>query len=530
MKKKLRYLLTCILFIVSIVACKSDYSPEEKYSATISLSLYSSARTVLPEVELSEMTDFVLKGKKANESEKILSTFSAAAEVNSSKLQIDVGDWIFSLTAKLGDSVFYSVISKSVVTGDNILSFNLKLSGIGKGTGSINVSLTFPENAEITCIKAGLFDVETDSEIIEFECENLTFADSKVTYLKSVVPAGSYWLKFIFYGKDDLYLNTYKELVTVSSDLESCAERKIESLNEVYSIQFVTNGGEFSIETIPGSYTRYSDFEIPEDIIRPNYTFLGWYTTPDFSGEKTSSIAIGTTGNLELYAKWSANTNTKYSVKHWWQNISDDGYTLHETDEKTGTTDTETNAIEKSYVGFTSKSFVQKNISGYGTTEVNIYYDRNIISLSINLDGGSSLTSVVNGKLNGRYGAPVDFSTPYRMNYKFIGWNAAGGTLPAKFTESAAYTALWSKSALSVSLNQLSDISMSYNQSGSVITFTADSGYSSYSWELDGSSLSSSSKSVSIDTANFRKGTYEVYLLAEKNGDYRSATAFIKVE
>lgn len=528
MKKTLLYLSSCLLFIFTFSACKSDYSPEDKNSATISLSLYSSARTVLPEYKLSEMTDFVLKGRKENESEKILATFSDASVVNSSKLQIDVGDWIFSLTAKIGDSVFYCEISKSVVTGDNILFFDLKLSGIGERTGIINVSLTFPENAEITCIKAGLFDVETDSEITEFECENLIFANSKVTYSKSDVPAGSYWLKFIFYGKDDLYLNTYKELVTVSSDLESSAERKIESLNEVYSIQFVTNGGEF-IGTVSGSYTRFSEVEIPENIVRPGYTFDGWYTDSNFK-TKVTGISQGSTGNIELYAKWSANTDTKYSVKHWWQNISDDGYTLHETDEKTGTTDTETNAIEKSYVGFSSKSFVQKNISGYGTTEVNIYYDRNIITLSINLDGGSSLTSVVNGKLNGRYGASVEFSAPYRMNYKFIGWNTVGGTLPAIFTEEASYTALWSTLGVSASLSQLSDISMSYSQSGSVITFTADSGYSSYSWELDGSLLPSSSKSISIDTVGFRKGTYEIYLLAEKNGDYRSATAFIKVE
>ena len=147
---------------------------------------------------------------------------------------------------------------------------------------------------------------------------------------------------------------------------------------------------------------------------------------------------------------------------------------------------------------------MQKNISGYGTTEVNIYYDRNIISISINLDGGSSLTSVVNGKLSGRYGAPVEFSTPYRTDYKFIGWNTVGGTLPAIFTEEASYTALWSTLVVSASLSQLSDISMSYSLSGSVITFTADSGYSSYSWELDGSLLPSSSKSISIDTVGFR--------------------------
>ena len=44
---------------------------------------------------------------------------------------------------------------------------------------------------------------------------------------------------------------------------------------------------------------------------KTGYTFEGWYLQSDFSGDKVTQIAQGTTGNIELYAKWS---ETKYSV------------------------------------------------------------------------------------------------------------------------------------------------------------------------------------------------------------------------
>lgn len=44
---------------------------------------------------------------------------------------------------------------------------------------------------------------------------------------------------------------------------------------------------------------------------KERYTFEGWYLQSDFSGDKVTQIAQGTTGDIELYAKWS---ETKYSV------------------------------------------------------------------------------------------------------------------------------------------------------------------------------------------------------------------------
>ena len=46
-------------------------------------------------------------------------------------------------------------------------------------------------------------------------------------------------------------------------------------------------------------------------------SFLGWYLTPDFSGEPIENINPDTKGNLTLYAKWASdNKKSKCGKKN----------------------------------------------------------------------------------------------------------------------------------------------------------------------------------------------------------------------
>ena len=55
------------------------------------------------------------------------------------------------------------------------------------------------------------------------------------------------------------------------------------------------------------SYTSNSDGTF--DVTREAYTFEGWYTNSDFTGEAVTELTIDT-GNITLYAKWSESTIT----------------------------------------------------------------------------------------------------------------------------------------------------------------------------------------------------------------------------
>ena len=103
---------------------------------------------------------------------------------------------------------------------------------------------------------------------------------------------------------------------------------------------------------------------------KPGYTFAGWY-----NGLSKVENGATVTNPMTLKAHWNA-AEVNYTVIHWWENADDDGYSFHESENKTGKTGTEANAKAKSYDGFTAQPVTKKTIKGDGSTIVSVYYKR----------------------------------------------------------------------------------------------------------------------------------------------------------
>src|SRR5699024_10267509 len=80
---------------------------------------------------------------------------------------------------------------------------------------------------------------------------------------------------------------------------------------EQYTINFETNGGVFNSEDIVKEYTAKDEVSLPteEHVAKEGYTFEGWYANADFSDNKVSNIAKGSTGDKTFYAKWKEAVN-----------------------------------------------------------------------------------------------------------------------------------------------------------------------------------------------------------------------------
>lgn len=118
-----------------------------------------------------------------------------------------------------------------------------------------------------------------------------------------------------------------------------------------------------------------------------------------------------------------------FTVKHYQQNVDNDQYTLVETETKTGYTESEVGAtLAKTYEGFTALLYdTTTKIAADGSTEVEIYYDRNYYLLSLELDGGYGADPVY-----ARYGAAIAIDDPVKAGYTFGGWTPAKPeTMPA---------------------------------------------------------------------------------------------------
>ena len=133
---------------------------------------------------------------------------------------------------------------------------------------------------------------------------------------------------------------------------------------------------------------------------------------------------IGTVdSDISIFMVLEADT-VNYVVKHRLQNVDRNGYDdpvagsdYYEI--KQGTTDSDTEAEIKSITGFTPQAFVQTTIAGDGSTVVEIFYDRNQISLSYDSAGGT----YINRQFT-YYGTEVTVSTtePEKTGYSFDGW------------------------------------------------------------------------------------------------------------
>ncbi len=127
----------------------------------------------------------------------------------------------------------------------------------------------------------------------------------------------------------------------------------------------------------------------------------------------------------------------EFTVKHYWQNLNDDEYTLHETVSKKGLTKSPVGAgLAETYEGFTALLYdTTTEIAADGSTVVEIKYDRNYFLLGLDLAGGWGAEPIY-----ARYGTPVKVTDPTKPGYTFGGWNPA---LPGTITGDSTHVAQW---------------------------------------------------------------------------------------
>ena len=150
----------------------------------------------------------------------------------------------------------------------------------------------------------------------------------------------------------------------------------------------------------------------PANPSRIGYTFTGWNTN------STNVVA-----NRTIKAQFSANTNTPYKVEHYKENTADDEYTLFETTNHTGTTDTTVSAVAKVYANYTQNTTHPSRIASGtvlpdGTRVFKLYYsvDRHSVQYK-DKDGGVVETQTIK---HGNNSTLPD--APEIPGYDFNGW------------------------------------------------------------------------------------------------------------
>ena len=194
----------------------------------------------------------------------------------------------------------------------------------------------------------------------------------------------------------------------------------------MYTVSFYTgSGSEVQSVQVEEGFTTVAPESAPD---RLGYTFAGWDF--DFSQKITQ--------NTQISAQWTANTNTAYKVEYYLQDLeSESNYSLHETENLTGTTDATANAEIKSFAHFTFNADIsetQDNIAPDGSLVLKVYYTRD--TYTITFESYDSKTRIKTVKYGGKVTAP----TFTRVGYKQNGWDQP---LPETISENLTLTAKW---------------------------------------------------------------------------------------
>ena len=263
--------------------------------------------------------------------------------------------------------MYYTRNSYTLTLNKNEYIAEVSLSETNKGE-SVQGSYKYEEEVEITA-KVGSREGYTYG-FTNFTSNNVTPVISEVTSTETVKKAK---------------VTMPAENVTVTAN----GAREVNT----YNIEYVLNGGANSAQN-PNTYTVEDTINL-QPATREGYTFNGWYekeegTTGETENlkETATTVISGRTGNITLYAKFTAN-GTNYIVEHYKEALNgtyvkDEG----ETEEIASTVDSSVTATAKTFTGFT---YDENNINNVktgtvpttGTLTLKLYYKRDRSAVTV---------------------------------------------------------------------------------------------------------------------------------------------------
>lgn len=233
-----------------------------------------------------------------------------------------------------------------------------------------------------------------------------------------------------------------------------------------YNICYDSNGGTY----IPPTNADYeAAVSAPPPPIRAGYDFGGWYADYDLKTAYVFTTMPAET--VYVYAKWIPRRDTVYVIRHYQQNLTNDLYTLVDTDRFTDGYSGEmvqVKNLRRYYTGFDAPAFADGtpydinnakyfiNIAGDGSTVVELYYKRSVYHMQFIASGDETGNRDVTLLI--KYGANINAPSVWKPGWRLAAWQQLGGgaALPATQPErGGVYYAEWQKETYTVTFDSL---------------------------------------------------------------------------
>ncbi len=187
-----------------------------------------------------------------------------------------------------------------------------------------------------------------------------------------------------------------------------------------YTITYELNQGNNSPYN-PASYTVLNTNIVLASPLRNYYNFSGWYANADFSGTAITTIASGSTGNRELYAKWTA---IRYDIIYHisgGQNGAGNPYEYTYADTITLNDPIRANFIFLDWYTNSQYSGSPIDVISQRSGTLNLYAKWQAVTYDIvyNLNGGSN---PLNNPSKYNVESNIHLLNATRANHNFLGW------------------------------------------------------------------------------------------------------------
>ena len=249
-----------------------------------------------------------------------------------------------------------------------------------------------------------------------------------------------------------------------------------------YTITYHLNGGTNNGSN-PDTYTIESSTITFADPTKTGYTFAGWFTDENFTpGNEITQITTGSTGNVDVYAKWTADSYTiTYHLNGGTNNGSNpDTYTI----ESSTITFADPAKTGYTFAGwFTDENFTPGNeitqIASGSTENVDVYagWSADSYTITYHLNGGAN--DDTNPDTYTIESSTITFADPTKTGYTFAGWFTDENFTPGNeitqiasgSTGNVAVYAKWSVDSYTITYN----LDSGTNDSANPDTYTIES-------------------------------------------------------
>ena len=316
-------------------ASKSQLPDSEMGIITVKVN-DGNARTILPSTDdfkVENLTNIKLEGSwQGGETQTVIAECTNWTNFQANATTaVQTGNWIFTLTAKLGNVTFTGTQGTSTapvtIVKDTATTLNFTLTTTTT-YGGLSLGITVA-SSEATTIDATLKTARSGGSVVDEQ--TLTLSAGAATYAISIdgqtsknqkLTAGTYYLELDFKTSDTLTVfNTWKGVVRIVAGITTTATISWD-LDTVYTITWELDDGQLA-----GTYVQHEKFTrksnsitLPTDaqITHPDgYTFGGWYDNSAFSGDPITEIDFTNPSNIKpwnLHAKWVYKVIYKDSV------------------------------------------------------------------------------------------------------------------------------------------------------------------------------------------------------------------------